>query len=169
MNSPYLQRSFFTAKKLFNAPKETISLAEGMPNDGSFPFEAINVVLKDGSSFTLQGGELAASLQYLPSQGYPPLLKTLKEFTDFVHKPPNWQNTDIIITNGSQCGISKSIEMCIEEGVPILVQNPLYTGTEIVVSYSKRNLLEISYSSDNPTKYYSQKIIIITNSNSSSF
>lgn len=104
-----------------------------MPNDGSFPFEVINVILKDGSSFKLQGGELAASLQYLPSQGYPPLLKTLKEFTFFIHEPPNWQNTDIIITNGSQCGISKSIEMCIEDGVPILVQNPLYTGTEIVV------------------------------------
>ncbi|XP_044746021.1 kynurenine/alpha-aminoadipate aminotransferase, mitochondrial [Coccinella septempunctata] len=130
-------------KKLYNAPKETISLAEGMPNDGSFPFEAINVVLKDGSTFTLQGGELAASLQYLPSQGYPPLLKTLKEFTYFVHEPPNWQGTDVIITNGSQCGISKSIEMCIEEGVPILVQNPLYTGTEIVMKPYRPQLLPI--------------------------
>lgn len=130
-------------KKLYNAPKETISLAEGMPDDTSFPFERINVVMKDGSTFTLKEGELAAALQYIPSQGYPPLMQTLKEFTYYIHEPPNWENTDIIITNGSQCGISKSIEMCIEDGCPILVQNPLYTGTEIVMKPFKPTLLPI--------------------------
>lgn len=28
--------------------------------------------------------------------------------------------------------------MCIQEGEPVLVQNPLYSGTEVVVSYQKK-------------------------------
>lgn len=126
-----------SAKKQYCAPKEHISLAEGMPNEITFPFESINVVLKNGSSFTLQGGELHSALQYLPTQGYPPLLEQLREFTRRVHQPPNWHNCDMIMTNGSQDGISKSIEMLVQEGDSVLVQNPLYTGAEIVVSIGK--------------------------------
>lgn len=123
-----------SAKLHYQAPKEAISLAEGMPNEVTFPFEKINVTLKDGSSFSLKGPLLGAALQYIPTQGYPPLLKTLKEFTELVHKPPNWDNSEVLLTSGSQDGISKSIEMCLQEGDPILVQNPLYSGTEAIVS-----------------------------------
>lgn len=106
-----------------------------MPNEVTFPFESLNVKLKDGSSFNLKGSQLATALQYIPSRGYPPLVETLKNFTYQIHQPPNWEDKDVIVTNGSQDGISKSIEMCIQEGDPILVQNPLYSGTEVVVSY----------------------------------
>lgn len=105
-----------------------------MPNEVTFPFESINVTLKDGSEFTLRGTQLNSALQYIPTQGYPPLVKTLKEFTQQVHNPPNWHNYETIMTNGSQDGISKSLEMMVEEGDDVLVQNPLYTGTEIIVS-----------------------------------
>lgn len=108
-----------------------------MPNDACFPFEKMQVWLKDGSVMNIQGQQLSAALQYIPTQGYPPLVKTLKEFTQRIHNPPSWQDREILVTNGSQDGISKTIEMCVAEGDPILVQNPLYTGTEIVVSLKK--------------------------------
>lgn len=124
----------FSAKLAYLAPKEAISLAEGMPNEATFPFQKITVSLNDGSEFCLQGRELGAALQYIPTQGYPPLVQTMKDFTKYIHDPPNWENTEVMMTNGSQDGISKSIEMCLQEGDPVLVQNPLYSGTEVVVS-----------------------------------
>lgn len=131
------------AKKQYGAPKDHISLAEGMPNEITFPFEMINVVLKDGSSFCLQGNELNTALQYMPTQGYPALVEKLKTFTYQVHQPPNWSNTDLILTNGSQDGISKSIEMIVQEGDYVLVQNPLYTGAEIVVRTKIRHSTKV--------------------------
>lgn len=130
-------------KRQYNAPKESISLAEGMPNEMTFPFEQINVVLKNGSQFTLEGPELHSALQYIPTQGYPPLVMSLKEFTYQVHQPPHWDKREIIITNGSQDGISKSLEMIVEEGDDVLVQDPLYVGTEIILKPFKTNLIGI--------------------------
>jgi len=46
-----------------------------MPNEETFPFTEISVKLYDGTSFTLDESELAAALQYIPTQGYPPLLQ----------------------------------------------------------------------------------------------
>lgn len=114
-----------------------------MPNEVTFPFESMTINLKDGSTFKLQGAQLHSALQYIPTQGYPPLVKTLKEFTENIHNPPNWQNYEVLMTNGSQDGISKSLEMIVEEGDTVLVQNPLYTGTEIIVSISINNFLQI--------------------------
>lgn len=110
-----------------------------MPNEATFPFEKINVTLKDGSSFCLKGPQIGAALQYIPTQGFPPLVKTLKDFTLQTHNPPNWDKKEILLTNGSQDGISKSIEMCIQENDAFIVQNPLYSGTEVVV----RKLIKI--------------------------
>jgi len=66
---------FVLAKIAYSAPKGTISLAEGMPNEETFPFTEISVKLYDGSSFILNDGELGAALQYIPTQGYPPLVQ----------------------------------------------------------------------------------------------
>ena len=64
-----------SAKIAYAAPNSVISLAEGMPNEETFPFTEITVKLNDGVEFTLEGEELGAALQYLPSQGFPPLLQ----------------------------------------------------------------------------------------------
>nr|CAI5826667.1 unnamed protein product [Callosobruchus analis] len=130
-------------KRQYNAPKESISLAEGMPNEVTFPFQEINIVLKDGSQFSLQGAVLNSALQYIPTQGYPPLVKTLKEFTKEIHNPPKWDNYETLLTNGSQDGISKALEMIVQEGDSVLVQNPLYTGTEIILKPYKVNLIGV--------------------------
>lgn len=63
------------AKKAYSAPRSTISLAEGMPNEETFPFTEISIKLYDDSSFTLNDDELGAALQYIPTQGYPPLVQ----------------------------------------------------------------------------------------------
>ncbi|KAK9704210.1 Aminotransferase class I and II [Popillia japonica] len=130
-------------KLAYLAPKEAISLAEGMPNELTFPFEQIDITMKDGSIMTLKGSILGSALQYIPTQGYPPLVKTLKEFTYKVHQPPNWENSELLVINGSQDGISKSIEMCIQEGEPVVVQNPLYAGIEIIINPYKSPLLAV--------------------------
>lgn len=46
-----------------------------MPNEETFPFTEISIKLTDGAEITLEGADLGAALQYLPSQGYPPLLQ----------------------------------------------------------------------------------------------
>lgn len=46
-----------------------------MPNENTFPFTEISVKLYDGLSFTLDESELGAALQYIPTQGYPPLVQ----------------------------------------------------------------------------------------------
>lgn len=140
----------FLAKRQYNAPKDSISLAEGMPNEVTFPFEKINVTLKDGSSFCLKGAQLNTALQYLPSQGFPPLVQLLKEFTQQVHRPPCWERSELLITTGSQDGISKSIEMCLQEGEPVVIQNPLYLGTEIIVSTQRQRRLAKLFLSRGP-------------------
>lgn len=121
------------AAKLHYTVPEAISLAEGMPNEVTFPFEEIQILLKDGQRLELRDGELSAALQYIPTQGYPPLVNTLKEFTLKIHQPPCWENCELLVTNGSQDGLSKSIEMCIQEGDPVLMPNPLYAGIESIV------------------------------------
>lgn len=60
---------------VYSMPKNFISLAEGMPNEKTFPFTEITIKLYDGTSFTLNGKELAHALQYMPTQGFPPLLQ----------------------------------------------------------------------------------------------
>ncbi|XP_044736177.1 kynurenine/alpha-aminoadipate aminotransferase, mitochondrial-like [Chrysoperla carnea] len=130
-------------KQVYNATGPVISLAEGMPNAQTFPFDSINFSLKDGSSFSIEGEELDMALQYLPTQGHPKLIKCLKDFHCRIHRPPVWHRSDLIITNGSQEGISRVIEMCIEEGDSVIVQNPLYSGTAIILNPYKPELIPI--------------------------
>lgn len=105
-----------------------------MPNEKTFPFEKLDLTMKDGTKITLEDAILNTVLQYNPTPGYPPLVKVLKEFTYKIHQPPNWEHSELVVVNGSQEGISKAIEMCSQNGQPILLQNPLYIGVEIIVS-----------------------------------
>lgn len=125
----------------YTVAPEAISLAEGMPNETTFPFEEIQIRLKNGQHLLLRDQELGAGLQYIPTQGYPPLVNTLKEFTLKIHQPPAWDRSELIITNGSQDGISKTIEMCVQECDCVLVPNPLYAGIEIILKPYRTHLI----------------------------
>lgn len=130
-------------KIAYSAPKSLVSLAEGMPNEETFPFTEISIKLKDGSSFTLDERELGAALQYIPTQGYPPLLQTLREFQRRAHAPPLWESRDIVVVSGSQDGLSKTLEAIIGPGDPLLVHDPFYPGVEVVVTPHKAELIPI--------------------------
>lgn len=130
-------------KIAYSAPKSLVSLAEGMPNEKTFPFTEISVKLNDGTSFTLEENELSTALQYIPTQGYPPLLQALREFQRRVHAPPLWESRDIVIVAGAQDGLSKTLESVIGTGDPILVHDPFYPGVEVVVTPHKAEMISI--------------------------
>ncbi|XP_076630179.1 kynurenine/alpha-aminoadipate aminotransferase, mitochondrial-like [Colletes latitarsis] len=135
-------------KIAYSATKTMISLGEGMPNEETFPFTEISIKLNDGSSFKLDKKELGAALQYIPTQGYPPLLQSLREFQRRAHAPPLWESRDIVIVSGGQDGLSKTLEAIIGPGDPFLVQNPLYPGVEVVVAPYEAELIAIPQDED---------------------
>ncbi|KAG7201107.1 hypothetical protein KM043_003903 [Ampulex compressa] len=130
-------------KIAYSAPKSVVSLAEGMPNEETFPFTEIAVKLYDGSSFILEERELGAALQYIPTQGYPPLVQALREFQRRAHAPPSWESRDIVVLSGAQDGLSKTLEAVIATGDPILVHDPFYPGVEVVVAPHKAELIAV--------------------------
>ncbi|XP_078049168.1 kynurenine/alpha-aminoadipate aminotransferase, mitochondrial [Augochlora pura] len=130
-------------KRAYTAGKDVVSLAEGMPNEETFPFTEIAIKLNDGSSFTLDQRELASALQYIPTQGYPPLLQSLREFQRRAHAPPLWESRDIVIVSGAQDGLSKTLEAIIGPGDPLLVHDPFYPGVEVVVAPHQAELIAI--------------------------
>ena len=66
---------------------------------------------------------------------YGPLLKSLNSLTVKLHNPPNWSHSELIVTNGSQDGLSRTFEMLIEKNDYVLLQEPCYTGTLAIVCY----------------------------------
>lgn len=113
--------------KKFAEHKNAISLANGMPNATTFPFEEISVTYKGGTKIKLTGEELSSSLQYAPSQGYLPLLKKMREFQEHWYKPI-YNDWDTVLTCGSMEGCSKVLEMILENGDPMMAQVPTYDG-----------------------------------------
>ncbi|XP_032682526.1 kynurenine/alpha-aminoadipate aminotransferase, mitochondrial-like isoform X2 [Odontomachus brunneus] len=138
------------SKLAYSSPKNTVSLAEGMPNEKTFPFTEISIKLYDGTSFTLNEKELATALQYLPTQGYPPLVQTLREFQRRAHAPPLWESRDIVVVSGAQDGLSKVLEAVIGTGDPILVPDPFYPGVEVVVAPHQAEIIAIPEDDDGP-------------------
>ncbi|XP_076234228.1 kynurenine/alpha-aminoadipate aminotransferase, mitochondrial [Calliopsis andreniformis] len=111
----------------FMQTENAISLANGMPNAAMYPFEEISITYKKGTKVKLSGQDLSWSLQYGPSQGYPSLVKEMREFQKYWHKPAQ-DNWDVLITSGSMEGCAKVFEMTLEIGDPVMVQVPVYDG-----------------------------------------
>jgi kynurenine/2-aminoadipate aminotransferase len=101
-----------------------ISLAGGLPNSESFPFESCTFNLKDGTQFTLDKQTLGVALQYSPSEGIADLHNWLKEHQKIKHELDKRQDWNLIITTGSQDALSKAFEMFINPNQDaILVEN----------------------------------------------
>merc|ERR1711923_178608 len=101
-----------------------------------FPFNNLTISVENGSPISLSGKSLQSALQYLPTNGRPNLLKQLKELQIAVHKPKDevWKNTDIVVTSGSQDGLCKAIEMMIDKGSGVLVEDFVYSGTLAIMN-----------------------------------
>ena len=119
-------------KVLATAPKEMIPLSGGFPNSATFPFKKITVETTSDTQLTLEGSKLQSALQYLPTPGFPPLVKWLKELQENTHSPPI--NTDLVVTSGSQDGLCKAIEMLMEPGSPVVVEEFIYAGTLTIMN-----------------------------------
>ena len=128
-------------KVLATAPPEMIPLSGGFPNPSTFPFSQIDVKTTDGKSFSLSGSTLKSSLQYLPTQGYPPLVQWLNQLQSQCHSPQ--VATDIVVTNGSQDGLCKALEMLMEPGEPVVIEDYVYAGTLAIMEPYKPNYLVV--------------------------
>lgn len=115
----------------------TISLAVGMPNVNTFPFQEMEVRLKSGETLTLKGKEMEAALQYMPSKGYAPLSEKLKELVDKAHGPQDWECQSLLIGSGGQESMCNAIEMCLNEGDTVIIPQPVYPGTADIFSPHK--------------------------------
>lgn len=60
---------FFAAALAYKVGKQMLSLAEGMPNENVFPFTKLSLESQSGAVLEMEGKELAAALQYVPSMG----------------------------------------------------------------------------------------------------
>ena len=100
------------------ASKEMIPLSGGFPNPAMFPVTNITVSVPNTGKINLSGPDLASALQYLPTNGHPGLLQQLRDLQQSVHQPhPGvWDNSDIVITSGSQDGLCKAFEMMMSQG-----------------------------------------------------
>lgn len=114
-------------KVLATAPPEMIPLSGGFPNPATFPFSKITVETLDGKTINMEGSLLRSALQYLPTQGYPPLVSWLKDLQKQIHQPA--PNTELVVTTGSQDGLCKALEMLMEPGEPVVVEDFVYAGT----------------------------------------
>ena len=128
-------------KVLATASKEMIPLSGGFPNPATFPFTKITVETVDGHSFCLENSHLQTALQYLPTQGYGPLVQWLNKLQDQMHNPP--VDTSLVITNGSQDGLCKALEMLLEPGDSVVVEEFVYSGTLSIMNPYKPNYLTI--------------------------
>jgi len=123
-------------KILANAPPDMIPLSGGFPNPKMFPFTSLTMDVEGGEAIKLSGSALQSALQYLPTNGHPVLLQQLRDLQHEVHQPDHsvWSNTDIVVTSGSQDGLSKTFEMMLNQGSSVLVEDFVYSGTLSIIN-----------------------------------
>lgn len=135
---------------LAKSPPSMISLASGAPNPKLFPYAEATFKLRDGSKLILNEEKLNVALQYGPTQGQADLIKWLKDLQNILHKPPTLGASpeagglDLIVTTGSQDGLSKSFESLINAGDNVLIECPTYAGTLSALRPMGCNLLAVA-------------------------
>ncbi|KAI8099387.1 pyridoxal phosphate-dependent transferase [Halteromyces radiatus] len=116
----------------FVARKGMISLGAGNPNPDTFPYESMQLTLKTGQVIQVDAEHFKKCLSYDLTSGFSPLNQWLKGLQQVEHKPK--VEFGLTIGVGSQDLITKALQMFINPGTPILVENPTYTG---VLSFLK--------------------------------
>ncbi|KAL1917420.1 uncharacterized protein VTP21DRAFT_3813 [Calcarisporiella thermophila] len=120
-----------------------ISMAGGFPNPEMFPFSGLTIHLKDGTSIPLDDATIKETLQYGLSSGMERLNTWLRDLQLHEHKPPR-QDFTVSIGTGSQDLITKAIDLLIDNGDSLLLENPSYAGILTFVQVLKCNLVEIN-------------------------
>lgn len=98
-----------------------LSLAGGLPAPESFPVDALREACDQ--VLATQG---SAALQYAASEGLP----ALREWIARHLSQGNWQvdASQVLITTGSQQGLDLLGKVMLDEGSPVLVEQPTYLG-----------------------------------------
>lgn len=100
---------------------DIISFAGGMPGNELFPVKQIDEIYNSLPLKIKQDG-----FQYGPTQGYPPLLETLKEHLRKKGLPVD--SNKILITTGSLQAINILGKVFIDPGDTVLTENPCFIG-----------------------------------------
>jgi len=104
-----------------------ISLAGGLPNPSQFPIKGLSFTLGN-DPITLSSEELSVALQYSATPGLPELVQFLEDFQSFQHKR-DFSHSQLVVTNGSQDGLSRAFDMLIDPGDVVIVEDPCYPGS----------------------------------------
>lgn len=110
-----------------------------MPNPKTFPITGLtmSVQMPDSttSEVTLPADAVATSLQYSPSYGLPKLVQWLRDWQLSQHAPPPLVDADgkaeqlgICVFNGSQQALGVAFDLLLNEGDPVFVEDPTYSG-----------------------------------------
>ena len=130
-----------------------ISLGGGLPNPIGFPIDNIEISLKNGETIKWSPKDVMTALQYSNTFGIDELRQILIKYNCLLHnkifKPPN-KNTkptadmwNVLVTAGSQDGLSKTFDMLISENDSIIVATPVYPGTLANLLPKKVNIIGI--------------------------
>ncbi|KAI8975669.1 pyridoxal phosphate-dependent transferase [Mycotypha africana] len=106
--------------------KDLISLGVGQPNPDTFPYASMSVTLKTGETLNIDEQLFSRALSYDNTQGLPHLNEWLCQLQKIEHNPP--VDFTLSIGTGSQDLLTKTFEMLLNEGDPILIESPSYTG-----------------------------------------
>ena len=143
-----------------------ISLGGGMPNPSLFPFQSLDLRLKDGTVLQCTEDEVKLALQYSPTPGLPELCQRIKTMLIHEHlqisfsnsnqktEHHEWEETmkekhsrrerlEVAIVPGSQDGLAKIFDMLLEERDTLLIESPTYSGSLAALEAKGCNLIGI--------------------------
>ncbi|KAL1459263.1 hypothetical protein WDU94_011265 [Cyamophila willieti] len=133
---------------LYYSMPESLFLGVGTPNSDLYPFKSVHVNLKNGTTLKMSGDPLKMVLSYLPSAGYAPLQTIFKDLQDKFHGPQDWAVKDVLITSGAQEGTALTINMLLNPGDPLLVQNPVYPGFAEIIRPMEVDAIPVNVDGD---------------------
>jgi len=127
-----------------------ISLGGGLPNPSLFPFKEMQVTLTDGSAINLSGKRIETALQYSPSYGLREFVEALKKIQrreHFASQPTTTTTTeqdwDVLVTTGSQEGVSKAFEMLLNPGDTLITESPTYPAALKILEPFRINIVDV--------------------------
>ena len=112
-----------------------ISLGGGLPNPSLFPLKELSFTVQrvggDPVAHKMDGALLSQALQYSNSYGMPSLLSHWRKLLAREHKSHPYQHgregeLAILVTTGSQDGLSKCFDLLLDPNDALLVENPTY-------------------------------------------
>jgi len=122
--------------KLTQRP-EIISFAGGLPAIETFPAADIAAVTAD-----VLAEHGAQALQYSPTEGFPPLRKSISDRMNAVFKT-EVSADEILVTSGSQQGLDLLGKVLLDEGDVVVCESPTYLGAINALKAYRPEIVEI--------------------------